>query len=74
VPFDVYAQLGSTEDFIPLDLSSTGIEDVVDASRSDVEQYYDLQGRQIKNMTNVQKGQFIIIRKGEKVKKVLVKD
>jgi hypothetical protein len=74
VPFDVYAQLGSTEDFIPLDLSSTGIEDLVDASRSDVEQYYDLQGRQIKNMTNVQKGQFIIIRKGEKVKKVLVKD
>ncbi len=73
-PFDVYAQLASTEDFIPFDFSETGIENVASVLHLGEEQYYDLQGRRIADLSNVAKGQFVIVRTSDgTVRKVMVK-
>ena len=70
-PFDVYAQLDSKEAFISLGLTATGIVDVTADETSDVA-YYDLQGRRIKSLAEVQKGQVVIVRKGGVVKKIVM--
>lgn len=73
-PFDVYAQPASTEDFIPFDFSATGIENVVSVTHSGAELYYDLQGRRITDLSNLAKGQFVIVRTSDgAVRKVMVK-
>ena len=73
-PFDVYAQLASTEDFIPFDFSETGIENVASVLHLGEERYYDLQGRRIADLSNVAKGQFVIVRTSDgTVRKVMVK-
>lgn len=73
-PFDVYAQLASTEDFIPFDFSETGIENVASVLHLGEEQYYDLLGRRIADLSNVAKGQFVIVRTSDgTVRKVMVK-
>ena len=70
-PFDVYAQLDSKEAFISLGLTATGIVDVTAEETSDTS-YYDLQGRRIKSLAEVQKGQVVIVRKGGVVKKIVM--
>ena len=61
-PFDVYAQVDSQAAFIPLGLTASSIEDVDVTVPSMVAKYYDLQGRQLVDLTNVQKGQTVIAR------------
>ena len=72
-PFDVYAQIDSKTAFIPLDMSATDIKDMDAFASSAPAAYYDLQGRQLTDLSNVQKGQVVIIRKADgtvlKVKK-----
>ena len=69
-PFDVYAQLDSSDSFIQLGLTATGIVDLTTETLPDAV-YYDLQGRCLKNLENVQKGQIVIIRKGGQVIKMI---
>ena len=71
-PFDVYAQVESSESFIPLGLTASGIVEVSPEKSSEVA-YYDVQGRCIKNLEDVQKGQIVIIRKDGRVQKMVVK-
>lgn len=71
-PFGVYAQIPSQETFIPLDMTPTGIDGLATETRSAAEQYYDLQGRQLKAVEA--RGQVVIIRRADgQVKKVLMK-
>lgn len=69
-PFDVYAQVDSSDSFIPLGLTATGIVDLTTETLSDAV-YYDVQGRRLKNLEDVQKGQIILIRKGGLVIKMM---
>ena len=69
-PFDVYAQVDSSDSFIPLGLTATGIVDLTTETLSDAV-YYDVQGRRLKNLEDVQKGQIILIRKGGQVIKMI---
>ena len=69
-PFDVYAQVDSSDSFIPLGLTATGIVDLTTETLSDAV-YYDVQGRRLKNLEDVQKGQIILIRKGGQVIKMM---
>ena len=63
-PFDVYAQIDSKDSFIPLDDIVSGIDDVT-ANQVAGTQYYDLQGRRIRSLTTVVKGQQVIIRSAD---------
>ena len=69
-PFDVYAQVDSSDSFIPLGLTATGIVDLTSETLPDAV-YYDVQGRRLKNLEDVQKGQIILIRKGGQVIKMI---
>lgn len=69
-PFDVYAQVDSSDSFIPLGLTATGIVDLTSETLPDAV-YYDVQGRRLKNLEDVQKGQIILIRKGGQVIKMM---
>jgi len=69
-PFDVYAQVDSSDSFIPLGLTATGIVDLTSETLPDAV-YYDVQGRRLKNLEDVQKGQIVIIRKGGQVIKMM---
>ena len=71
-PFDAYAQMNSSEAFIPLGLTATGIVEISTEMSAEVA-YYDLQGRRIQNLRNVEKGQVVIVRKGEQVQKMVVR-
>lgn len=71
-PFDAYAQMNSSEAFIPLGLTATGIVEISKEMSAEVA-YYDLQGRRIQNLRNVEKGQVVIVRKGEQVQKMVVR-
>ena len=59
-PFDVYARMDSQESFIPIS-NVTGITNVTSHQSSAI-QYYDLTGRRITSLTNVPKGQIVIVR------------
>lgn len=67
-PFDVYAQIPSQEDFIPLN-RTTGIEDMGAGSLFGAAEYYDLMGRRIADIRNVPTGQIVIVRSAEGVRK-----
>ena len=69
-PFDVYAQVDSSDSFIPLGLTATGIVDLTSETLPDAV-YYDVQGRRLKNLEDVQKGQIILLRKGGQVIKMI---
>ena len=56
-PFDVYAQFNSTESFIPLELSTSGIAEVNTFDENEPQQTYNLLGQRVKS---VQKGLFIV--------------
>lgn len=72
-PFSVYAQPASTKDFIPFQ-SITGIADLLTDGQHVAKQYYNLQGRRIADISQVEKGQVVIIRyEDATVRKVMLK-
>ena len=72
-PFDVYAQIESTEAFISIDSSISGIAETM-ANKAGVAQYYDLQGIRIICPSNLPQKQVVIKRKADgKVGKILIK-
>ena len=58
-PFDVYAQLSSTADFLPLQEVGAGIEDVVKGVAEKNDAIYDLQGRRLMK-GHLQSGLYIV--------------
>ena len=58
-PFDVYAQLSSTADFLPLQDEGAGIEDVVKGVAKKNDTIYDLQGRRLMK-GHLQPGLYIV--------------
>lgn len=72
-PFDVYAQIESTDAFISIDSSISGITETI-ANKAGVAQYYDLQGRRIISPSNLPQKQVVIKRKANgKAGKILIK-
>ena len=72
-PFNVYAQIKSTEPFIPIDILTSGIVEAA-SIKAGTAQYYDLQGRRITNLSELSQGQVVIIRKADgKAGKKLIK-
>ena len=72
-PFNAYAQIGSTEPFIPIDIHTSGIKEAASIN-SGAARYYDLQGRRITNLSRLSQGQVVIIRKADgKAEKMLIK-
>ena len=59
-PFDVYAQIDSQEAFVPFG-DASGIADITNQKPSAI-QYYDLTGRRITSLSNMLKGQIVIVR------------
>jgi glucuronoarabinoxylan endo-1,4-beta-xylanase len=58
-PFDVYAQLPSTETFLPIQGESLGIEDVVKGVAKKNDTIYDLQGRRL-TKGHLQPGLYVV--------------
>ena len=58
-PFDVYAQLSSAEEFIPIQGEGLGIEDVVKNVEKKSDTIYDLQGRRL-TKGHLQPGLYIV--------------
>ncbi len=58
-PFDVYAQLSSTADFLPIQSEGLGIEDVVQRVTKKNDTIYDLQGRRLMK-DHLQPGLYIV--------------
>lgn len=74
-PFGVYAHPTSDADFLPIEMLTTGIEDVEQTTadgRQAVGEVYDLQGRRLQG--TAAKGQLVIVRMADgRVRKVLLK-